>query len=88
MALNDNNQKNAVEPDAHGQAAILLIESLLHTLVDARVLTLDQVVLAVNSAAEVKVEVAEAAGESSKRMHESLALLQAIATTFEADIAA
>lgn len=75
-----------IEPDAHGQAALLLIESLIHTLVDARLIDTQTAAATVRSAAEVKVEVAEAAGESAKRMNESLALLQAIETSFEADL--
>lgn len=75
-----------LEPDAHGQAALLLIESLIHTLVDARLIDTQTAAATVRSAAEVKVEVAEAAGESEKRMNESLALLQAIETSFEADL--
>lgn len=74
------------EPDAHGQAALLLIESLIHTMVDARMIDTQTAAATVRSAAEVKVEVAEAAGESAKRMNESLALLQAIETSFEADL--
>jgi hypothetical protein len=32
------------EPDAHGQAALLLIESLIHMLVEHRILSLGQAV--------------------------------------------
>lgn len=74
------------EPDAHGQASLLLIESLIHTLVDAKLIDTETAAATVHRAAEVKVEVAEAAGESAKRMNESLRLLQAIETSFEADL--
>jgi len=72
------------EPDAHGQAALLLTESLLHMLVENRGLTNAQAVDVVHTAAVVKVEVAEAAGESRGRMLESLALLALMESSFQA----
>lgn len=59
-----------VEPDAHGQAAFLLAESILHVLVEKDLLTTGEAV--VHTACEVKVEVALAAGES-KRPHDRVA---------------
>ncbi len=73
------------EPDAHGQAALLLTESLIHMLVENRGLTNAQAVEVVHTAAVVKVEVAEAAGESRARMLESLALLSRMEDSFQAD---
>jgi hypothetical protein len=73
------------EPDAHGQAALLLTESLIHMLVENRGLTNAQAVDVVHTAAVVKVEVAEAAGESKSRMLESLALLSRMESSFQAD---
>ena len=74
-----------IEPDAHGQAALLLTESLIHMLVDHRILSLDQAVEVIQIAAEVKTEVAAAAGESRARMNESLALLAGMSNSFESD---
>ena len=74
----------AAEPDAHGQAALLLAESILHALVEARVLTAAQAISVVATASEVKTEVATLAGESSARMHASLRLLAAIEKSFSA----
>jgi hypothetical protein len=73
------------EPDAHGQAALLLTESLLHMLVENRGLTNTQAVDVIHTAGVVKVEVAEAAGESKSRMFESLALLSRMENSFQAD---
>ena len=73
------------EPDAHGQAALLLIESVLHTLIETSVLTVQQAIEVVRTASEVKAEVAEAGGESNARMEASLALLEAISTSLETD---
>jgi hypothetical protein len=75
----------AAEPDAHGQAALLLTESLIHMLVENGELTNAQAVDVVHTAALVKLEVAEAAGESRSRMLESLALLKVMETSFQAD---
>lgn len=71
-----------IEPDAHGQAALLLSESILHALVEANALSTDEALSVIQTACEVKVEVAQRNGESSARMEESLGLLQAIRTSF------
>jgi hypothetical protein len=76
---------SVAEPDAHGQAALLLTESLIHMLVENKGLTNAQAVDVVHTAAVVKVEVAEAAGESRSRMLESLALLSRMEHSFQAD---
>jgi hypothetical protein len=73
------------EPDAHGQAALLLTESLIHTLVENSAITNGQAIEVIRTAAEVKVEVATAAHESTGRMQESLALLSKMASSFESD---
>lgn len=86
MARNENNGISfPAEPDAHGQAALLLAESTLHALVDRAAISNADAIAIVRNAAEVKVEVAEAAGESAVRMNESLALLEAIAASLAAD---
>jgi hypothetical protein len=76
---------SVTEPDAHGQAALLLTESLIHMLVETRGLTNAQAVDVVHTAAVVKIEVAQAAGESDTRMRESLALLSRMESSFQAD---
>ncbi len=73
------------EPDAHGQAALLLAESTLHMLVESGVLDDRSAIMAVQAAAEVKVEVATVTGESRGRMQESLNLLSRIEASFETD---
>jgi hypothetical protein len=54
-------------------------------LVDIRILSLGQAVEVLQIPAEVKIEVAAAAGESKARMNESLALLEKISNSFECD---
>lgn len=73
------------EPDAHGQAALLLAESILHALVETGTLSLDAALSVIETTCEVKVEVAEQAGESNGRMEESLTLLRAISSSFASD---
>ncbi|MDZ4138037.1 hypothetical protein ABIE62_002745 [Porphyrobacter sp. MBR-155] len=73
------------EPDAHGQAALLLAESILHALVETKTLSLAAALSVIQTTCEVKIEVAERAGESSTRMHESLGLLMAMSKSFAAD---
>lgn len=72
------------EPDAHGQAALLLVESLLHTMVERGVLTPHDILSTVQVAAEVKRDLAESTGESRERMEQSLGLLAAIERSFVA----
>ena len=74
-----------LEPDAHGQAALLLAESTLHALVENATLTAAEAADVVRSAAEVKVEVAAFTGESRGRMQASLDLLNLITVSFSAD---
>lgn len=74
------------EPDAYGQAALMLAESTLHALVDKSTFSASEAVTVLQVAAEVKQELAANTGESDSRLHESLNLLSAIQTSFEADI--
>lgn len=87
--INDNEGTLArgrpAEPDAHGQAALLLAESILHALIEHSTLTNVEAMAVVQSAAEVKVEVATLSGESRQRMEESLALLHRIRSSIGID---
>ena len=73
------------EPDAHGQAALMLIESLLHGLIEKEVMSSDEVLIVLETACEIKVEIATAEGESRKRIEESLELLHRIRTSLSSD---
>ena len=74
------------EPDAHGQAALLLAESTLHMLVERSVLSVQEAVSVVQTATEVKLVVATEAGESPELMQASLDLLFRISDSFAADL--
>jgi hypothetical protein len=73
------------EPDAHGQAALMLAESILHALIDTSTLSLDGALAVVRVAQEAKTEVAIASHESCARMEQSLALLDQIAISLGTD---
>lgn len=66
------------EPDAHGQAAMLLVESLIHGLIARSVITVADAVEIVEVAAEVKAEIASDLGDTPETMRHSLNLLAAI----------
>jgi hypothetical protein len=73
------------EPDPHGQAAMLLLESLIHGLIARSVITVENAIEIVDVAAEVKKEVAEELGDSPATMEASLAFLGAIRASLSND---
>ena len=87
---NDNDAGRAQalsrEPDAHGQAAFLLTESLLHSLIARDVITVKDAVEVVEVAAEVKEAIAEDLGDSPATMRMSLALLGSIRSSLSNDL--
>ena len=85
---NDNHldtDRSTREPDAHGQAALLLVESLIHDLVARAVISVDEAIEIVQVAAEVKAEVAADLGDSPATMRHSLALLESISRSLKGD---
>lgn len=77
----------APSPDAHGQAALLLVESLIHGLVDRRALTTADALEIVEVAAEVKIEIGMRGAEPGETVALSLALLDKIAASLRIDSA-
>ncbi len=73
-------------PDAHGQAAMLLVESLLHGLIARSVISVADGIEIVGIAAEVKEEVAAELGDSPATMQKSLTLLAAISASLTNDL--
>lgn len=74
-----------VEPDAHGQAALLLAEAILHALIEHDVLSNEAALGVLRTTCEIKREVAALSHESDGRMQQSLTLLRAISDSLEAD---
>jgi len=78
---NDNDVKpeaGSGGPDAHGHAAMLLVESLLHGLVARSLISIDDAIEIVEIAFDVKEEIAFELGDSVATMHKSLMLLKSI----------
>lgn len=73
------------EPDAHGQAAMLLVESLIHSLVASSVISVEDAIEIVDTAVEVKAEIALDLGDSPTTLHRSLTLLKSISTSLQND---
>ena len=74
------------DPDAHGQAAILLVESLIHGLIARDVITVADAVEIVDIASEVRADTADDGGESPAEQRKSLDLLQAISASLGRDL--
>lgn len=74
------------QPDAHGQAALLLVESLVHALIAKSTLSVEEAVEVIDVAAEIKVLVAEEQHERPEPAAASLALLTAMAGSLRRDI--
>jgi hypothetical protein len=87
---NDNDAYPAAvrgpEPDAHGQAAMLLVESLIFGLIERAVISVRDAVEIVELAAEVKAEIAIDLGESPEALRRSLGLINSISSGLQQDI--
>lgn len=85
---NDNTDSppNPEGPDAHGQAAMLLVESLIHGLVARKVIGVAEAVEIVDIAAEVKADTAAELGDPPANMRRSLAILGSIRTSLAFDL--
>ena len=87
---NDNDAVRADRPsgspDPHGQAAMLLVESLIHGLIARSVISIEDAVEIVNVAAEVKEDVAADLGDTAATMQRSLAILGAIGVSLIGDL--
>lgn len=70
-------------PDPHGQAALLLVESLIHVMVENGLLTREEALDAVRTSTEVKTEIAEGDREPRPVALASLALLKEICLSFD-----
>lgn len=84
---NDNEQARsaALSPGPYGQAALLLVESLIHGLVARSMLTSAEAVEIVEVAAEVKSEIGRDMGDSPAAMRKSLMLLETMAQSLRSD---
>jgi hypothetical protein len=72
--------------DAHGRAALLLVESLVHCLIERSLITVEDAVEILATASEVEAEAADDAGDPRMNNNTSLSLLEAIKTSLSHDI--
>ena len=86
---NDNDVERASLrcADPHGQAAMLLIESLIHGLVARSVISVEDAVEIVDVAAEVDQQVGIELGDSPAHLRRSLTLLGTISSSLKSDTA-
>jgi hypothetical protein len=86
---NDNDRptrsRRPQSPDAHGQAAMFLIESLLHSLIARSVISVADAVEIVEVAAEVKTDAAAELGDTPAELRRSLDLLASISASLAID---
>ncbi len=73
------------EPDPHGHAAILLVESLIHALVARSVISRGDAVNLISIAMDAKIEISADQGVINDKGDRSLALLSAILVSLESD---
>lgn len=72
-------------PDAHGRGALLLVESLIHVLIEKSVISLADGLEAVDTAVEVSREIAKESGEPPGPNLPATTLLLKIGKSLEAD---
>ncbi len=85
---NDPNRVRAAarpDPDAHGQASLLLVESLLHGMLEKGLLTVDEAVGIATAGCEVKEEVASQDIESEDTAQLTLHLIARITASPKLD---
>lgn len=76
----------AFDTDGHGEAALLLAESILHCLLENSVLSLADALSVVRTAVEVKLELALENGVSEQHAQASLTLLNRIAESLRSAV--
>ncbi len=74
------------EPDAHGQAALLLVESVLHGLIEQSVFTVEKAVALIDIAREVNRDIGADRGDSPATLQKSSMLLAAISTSLQGEL--
>lgn len=89
MPTNDNDSEArgllSHSSDTHGQAALVLVESLIHGLVERSVLTTVDAIEIIEAAMEVQADVAEAADGAGAKMWQSHLLLSAMSESLRHD---
>ncbi len=85
-AMTSRSSGPSIGPDAHGQAALLLVESLLLELIERGVLSARDAIGVTLDASEVKNAVAHDGDESIEVANHSLLLIEKIAASLSVDV--
>ena len=73
-------------PEAHGQAAMLLVESLIHGLIARSILPVEEAIDIVTVAIDVQLDVSTDRGDHDDATNKSLAMLRAIRRSLSRDV--
>ncbi|MBV1690301.1 hypothetical protein KRR38_22105 [Novosphingobium sp. G106] len=85
---NDNERHSAPpprEPDAHGEAALILVESLIHGLIERAVLRVEDVLDILDTAVEVNGQQAEEPVANGAIVRTAKTILEAISSSLKTD---
>lgn len=74
-----------IRPNAPGEAALLLVESLIHGLIGKSILSAAEAVEIIEVAAEIRSEMAAERGESGRAWERSQLLLTAMSSSLRHD---
>ncbi|HEU0071580.1 MAG TPA: hypothetical protein VFS04_09810 [Alphaproteobacteria bacterium] len=87
---NDNNGalsgSRPTESDPHGQAALLLIESLIHSLIACSVISLEEAIDIVDVAVDVQTDIADEPPAGRRKVRDALELLRALKASLSLDL--
>jgi hypothetical protein len=83
---NDAPPSARLQPDAHGEAAMLLVESMIHGLIAHSAITTAQAVEIVDIAAETKAEIDADLGDTEPRSRSAADILDSISRSLKADL--
>lgn len=75
-----------IDSEPHGRAALLLVESLIHTLIDRKIITIADALEVVEVATDVQREAGAELGELPLALQKSIDALQAISASLAIDI--
>ena len=73
-------------PNGHGQAALLLVESMLHALIENGALSIEEAADVVDNARDVHIELGDELGDDWEARRAALAFLSSIALTLRNDL--
>lgn len=85
-SLSSDDARGVTQPNPAGEAALLLVESLIHGLIGKSVLSVAEAIEIIDVAANVRFELAEERGEDEMERERSLMLLTAMSHSLRFDV--